>query len=60
MTLKGQGHSDFEGLYLVKEPIKVGHMLLANSNRKPYMGYKGMVTFYVSDFERSISMSHRF
>ncbi len=38
-TLKDQcqGHSDFEGLNLVKEQSS-GRMLLLNTNRKSYMG----------------------
>ncbi len=37
MSLKGQDHSDFEGLYFVKEQIELGHVLLLNTNRKSNM-----------------------
>ena len=40
---QSQGHSDFEGLCIITvsqggTELPVGHILLLNPNRKPYMG----------------------
>ncbi len=59
VTLKGQsqGHSDFEGLYLVK----LGHMLQLDTTRKPYTGSPMTLSHLaLSDLERSKSKWLRF
>ena len=37
MKVQIQAYSEFEGLYLEMEQ-KLGHMVLLNINRKPYIG----------------------
>ncbi len=59
LTSQCQGHSDFKGLHLAKEQL--GHTLLLDTTRKPYMGSSMTLSqLTLWDLKRSKSMSLRF